>query len=270
MRLSERAKRALLDAFVRGVPAGQCTGEHACADSRERFYRLVRGCCARYEELSRDGLAIVECVPTSPRQRTAMRGWSRVGRVVIIGIVQRPAGIQIAAPAGGAASALPLLRELTALGGIVQLDDTQAYACLRIEGEYVIVPRPTRGALVMHATEVFWHSARLHLHAFRKIPVKFFPLYLAEACLRLNRPGEDLGALLYTAMNATAIGELKLLLAGKTAALTDPTLARSAIGKAKMLERAGIERYRKIFEQNYQRLDVLLEELKRKPPGANE
>jgi transposase len=210
MRLSEHAKEALLDAFVRGVPAAQCMVEQACADSRERFYRLARACCARYEGLARDGLSLVECKPPPRGARSMMRGWSTSHSVMIVGIADRRSAIQITAPTG-AAGVLPLLRERAAVGGVIQFDATQAYACLQVQGEYVIVPRTPRAALVLHPAEAFWHHARVHLQTFRKIPVKFFPLYLAEACLRFNQRGQDLRTLLYDVMNATAIGELKPL-----------------------------------------------------------
>ena len=138
-----------------------------------------------------------------------MRGWSTAHGVIIVGIVEREAGIQISAPPAAAAGVLPLLRERVAVGGVIQLDATQAYACLQVHGEYVIVPRTMRAALVLHSAEAFWYQARLHLQTFRKIPVKFFPLYLAEACLRFNRRGQDLRSLLHEVMNTTTIGELK-------------------------------------------------------------
>ena len=209
MRLSAQAKHALLDGFVRGVPAAQCIAEHACPDSRERFYRLARACCARHERLPCDGLSVIECKPPPRGARTMMRGWSTTHGVIIVGIVERGTAIQISAPPGAAAGILPLLRERVAVGGVAQIDPAQAYACLQVQGEYVIVPRTTRAALVLHPSEAFWYQARMHLQAFRKIPVKFFPLYLAEACLRFNQRGQDLRALLHGVMNATAIGELK-------------------------------------------------------------
>jgi transposase len=215
VRLSEAAKHALLDAFVRGVPASQCMAEHACADSRERFYRLVRACCARHERPSRDGLSIVECSPATLRARPAMRGWSTLQRVMIVGFAERAGSIQITAPSGGIANVLARLRENTAVGGVLQLDDSQATACLQIQGDYVIVPRTTRAALVMNPAEAFWRHTRLHLQMFRKIPIKFFQLYLAEACLRFNRREQNLHALLHEAMTTTAIGELKPLLLGE-------------------------------------------------------
>lgn len=214
MRLSEQAKQVLLDAFVLGVPAAQCTVEHACTDSRERFYRLARACCAKFERLPCDGLNVVECKPPPRGARTMMRGWSTTHGVIIVGITERGPAIQISAPPGAAAGILPMLRERVAVGGVVQVDDAQAYACLQVQGEYVIVPRTMRAALVLHPAEAFWCQARVHLQTFRKIPMKFFPLYLAEACLRFNQRGQDLRALLHEVMNTTAISELKLPVVG--------------------------------------------------------
>ena len=215
VRLSEPAKEALLDGFVRGVPAAQCTSEPACADSRERFYRLVRACCARHERPARDGLSVVECASLCSSNRPAMRGWSTSQRVMIVGLAERAGYIQIIAPAGGIAHLLPRLRERTAVGGVLQLDDMQASASLPIQGDYVIVPRLTRAALVMNSTEAFWRHTRVHLQTFRKIPLKFFPLYLAEACLRFNRREHNLNELLRAVMQGTAIDELRPLLFGE-------------------------------------------------------
>ena len=214
VRLSEAAKEALLDAFVRGVPAAQSTTEHACADSRERFYRLVRACCVKYERPSREGMSVADCCAIGARTRPAMRGWSTSERVMIVGFAERAGLIQISAPPGGIAHVLPKLRERIAVGGVLQLDDSSASACLQIQGAYVIAPMTTRAALVMSSAEAFWRHTRLHLQTFRKIPVKFFQLYLAEACLRFNQREHDLHALLREIMRTTAIGDLKPLLLG--------------------------------------------------------
>jgi hypothetical protein len=109
---------------------------------------------------------------------------------------------------------LPKLRERIAVGGVLQLDDTSAAACLQMQGAYVIAPMLTRAALVMSPAEAFWRHTRLHLQMFRKIPVKFFQLYLGEACLRFNQRDQNLHALLREIMETTAIGELKPLLLG--------------------------------------------------------
>jgi transposase len=210
VRLSESAKHALLDAFVRGMPAAQSTADQACADSRERFYRLIRACCAQHERLPRDGLAIAQCHMASAR--SAMRGWAMTQQVIIVGIAERHGNVRISAPAGEIQEILPLLRERTAVGGVVQLGSTQAYACLQIQGDYVSVPRTTRAPLGLQPAQEFWHFARSHLQIFRKIPLKFFPLYLAETCLRFNHRSDDMRTLLHAFMSSTASGEVKMLL----------------------------------------------------------
>ncbi len=215
VRLTENAKQALLDAFVRGVPAAQCTTEHACTDSRERFYRLVRACCAQYEGVAREGFCLIDGRPCVPGVRPALRGWLKSRGVLVISFVERATSIQIAAPASTVVTVLRLLQERVGVGGVIRLDDARAYACLNIQGEYVIVPPATHAALGRHPAELFWHYARTHLHAFRKILIKFFPLYLAEACLRFNQRDQDLGALLRQVMTVTSIGALKPLLRGE-------------------------------------------------------
>ena len=217
VRLPESAKHALLDAFVRGIPAAQCAADQACADSRERFYRLARACCAKHERVTRDGLSIVHCQPPLSGMRSAMRGWSASQRVLILGIAERHSQIQITAPSGDAATILPLLRERIAVGGVMQVSGTQAYACLQIQGDYVSVPKSFRAPLALQPAEEFWHFARRHLQMFRKIPLKFFQLHLNETCLRFNHRDGDVHALLANLMTSTAIGEVKRLLLGDTA-----------------------------------------------------
>ena len=215
VRLSEATKHELLSAFVRGLPAARSLADSACADSRERFYRLVRACCFLHERPSHDGLSVTECLPASSRSRTAMRGWSTLRRVLVIGFVEKSGRIQIVAPSGGMVNVLPQLRERTAVGGVLPLDDHEAGACLQVQGEYVIVPTAARAAMMMNPAEAFWRHVRLHLQMFRKIPLKFFQLYLAEACLRFNQRDQDLYALLRKMMETTVIDEVKPLLLGE-------------------------------------------------------
>lgn len=212
-RLGEPAKHALLDAFVRGVPAAQSTVAQACADSRERFYRLIRACCAQHERPARDGLAIAHCQTAGAR--SAMRGWATSHQVIILGIAERNGNVRITAPADDIQEILPLLREQTAVGGVVQVSSTQAYACLQIQGDYVSVPRTTRAPLESRTAQEFWHHARMHLQMFRKIPLKFFPLYLAETCLRFNHRADDLHELLRETMRSTPSSDVKQLLRGE-------------------------------------------------------
>ncbi len=146
-----------------------------------------------------------------------MRGWSTSQQVIVLGIAERNGNVRIAAPSGDILDTLPMLRERTAVGGVVQVSSTQAYACLQIQGEYVSVPRTTRAPLGSRPAQEFWHHARVHLQRFRKIPLKFFPLYLAETCLRFNHRDQDLRTLLREMMNSTSSGDVKLLLRGESA-----------------------------------------------------
>ena len=214
VRLSETAKDALLESFVQGAPAAQIANDQACADSRERFYRLVRACCAKVESLAREGLYVSECLPVTQRARPAMRGWSKSQRVIVIGFAERDGLMQISALPRTIATVLPRMRERIAVGAVLHLDDQLASACLQIQGDYVIVPKLTRAALGMTSAETFWRFVRLHLQKFRKVPLKFFHLYLAEACLRFNQREQNLHALLREAMQTIVIDELRPLLFG--------------------------------------------------------
>jgi transposase len=214
VRLSESDKRLLLDAFVHSLPAAQCLAAHACADSRERFYRLIRACCVKHERPSGEGVSLAECSSHAFRARPAMRGWTISQRVIIVGFAERDGLIHITAPSRDITDLLAQLRESTAVGGVMRLSENMSSASLRVHGDYVIVPRVSRVASTMNSAEAFWRHARQHLQVFRKIPLKFFRLYLAEACLRFNQRDQDLHSLLREVMETTDIGALQPLLRG--------------------------------------------------------
>jgi transposase-like protein len=169
-----------------------------------------------------DGLAVVQSQSAVVGTRSTLRGWSTCHRVVIIGIAERQGRVQICAPPDDRAAVLHLLRTRTAVGGVVQVRDALAYACLQVQRDYVYLAPTTCAPLASRPAQEFWHHARAHLQSFRKLPLKFFQLYLADACLRFNHRGQDLCALLKESMSNTASGDLKLLLSGEIAKEVSP------------------------------------------------
>jgi transposase len=82
--LAEATKRRLLELFVLGVPVyRQRFRAPASAPTIERFYRLVRACCAHVEELREPfGGAIERDETTIGGARRGKRGWGAAGKVI--------------------------------------------------------------------------------------------------------------------------------------------------------------------------------------------
>ena len=56
----------------------------------ERFYRLIRACCAHVEELREPFEGAIECDETTiGGARRGKRGWGAAGKVIVSGILQR-------------------------------------------------------------------------------------------------------------------------------------------------------------------------------------
>lgn len=220
VRLAEPAKTQLLSAFVQGASVySQRHEADSCVDTKERFYRLIRACCAIDARVSRSAFALAQCRPAPSQQRSGFRGWTTATRVLVLGIAQHEGAVVVAAPDGPAEASLPLLRERTAVGGVWTIDHQQALANLQVRGRYVIVNTRSTAPLGSTAIEEFWGFAKQRLHALRKIPCSFFHLYLGEMCFRFNHRHEDLGALLANQLRATSIQSARAIIDDSAAVL---------------------------------------------------
>lgn len=219
VRLTGNTKHQLVEAFARQLPVYQQRNEAgASPTSRERFYRLLRACCVKDEQLewlaasALDGVAV-------PRVygRGGMRGWNTARRALILNVAAARNGRISVAPLSRADSidAVELLRRYAPLGGIYSVGEREGFASLKIEGERVVVPHDggCRSAAFGPGTvEAFWHEARQYLLRIRTLPRNFFHLYLAEAIFRFNHRNDDLAALLRKQLHTLEVKEVRGLL----------------------------------------------------------
>src|SRR4030065_2524845 len=91
IRLAEATKRRLLELFVLGVPVyRQRFRAPASAPTIERFYRLVRACCAHVEGHARPFEGAIECDETTiGGARAGERGWGAGRQGVGLGVPRR-------------------------------------------------------------------------------------------------------------------------------------------------------------------------------------
>lgn len=222
VRLAEPAKMQLLSAFVQGASVySQRHEADACVDTKERFYRLIRACCAIDSRVSRSAFALAQCRPAPSQQRSGFRGWTTATRVLVLGIAQHEGTVVVAAPDGPAEASVPLLRERTAVGGVWTIDHHQALANLQVSGRYVIVNARAGAPLGPTAIEEFWGFAKDRLRTLRKIPCDFFHLYLGEMCFRFNHRHEDLLTLLAEQLHAISIQNARAVIEDSAAVLGD-------------------------------------------------
>ncbi|MBM0106881.1 hypothetical protein JM946_19270 [Steroidobacter sp. S1-65] len=226
IRLAEAAKTQLLSAFVQGASVySQRHEADACVDTKERFYRLIRACCAIDARVSRSAFAVAQCRPAPSRQRSGFRGWTTASRVLVMGIAQHEGTVMVAAPDGPPEASVPLLRERTAVGGVWTIDHQQALANLQVRGRYVVVNARNTIPLGSTPIEEFWGFAKQRLQTLRKIPCSFFHLYLGEMCFRFNHRHEELAALLAARLRSTSIQSARAMI-DDSAALLNARRAR--------------------------------------------
>lgn len=208
IRLPEATKQTLAEAFAGDAAAAV---NAISPTQRQRFYRLVRACCALHSPVHVEAMYIQECNP-QPTARLAMRGWASTRQVVILSIAEHAGIVRISLPPASPVHIVGLLRARSALGGVLRVCDDLAYASLPILNGYVSKPHVTRGALGMHVVEDFWHQARKRLQEYRRIPLRQLPFHLSEFCFRFNRRGEYLPALLQDLLQSTAMSDVRPLL----------------------------------------------------------
>lgn len=221
VRLSEAAKQRLLELFVLGVPSyRQRFRSDASAASRERFYRLVRACCATVEQLREPFEGAIECDETTfGGARKGKRGWGALGKVIVFGLIKRNGQVKaMPIAAHSRAAVMQQIDAHTREGSLYYTDEWQAYATLRLRGEHVMI-RKEKGKPVgrdhINGIEGFWSYAKNWLYPYRGVPAQYFHLYLAEVCYRYNHRQEDLKPLLFRLLRTTSIQELKAILVRK-------------------------------------------------------
>jgi transposase len=221
VRLSGQAKHRLLELFVLGVPSYRQRFRSAVsAKTRERFYRLIRACCALAEELREPFEGAIECDETTfGGARHGKRGWGAAGKVIVFGLVQRDGTVKaIPIAAHSRQEVMSQIQAHTREGSLYYTDEWQAYATLMLRGEHVMI-RKEKGKPVgrdhINGIEGFWSYAKNWLRPYRGVPRKFFHLYLGEICYRFNNCDKDLKPLLFKLLRNVSIQELKPILVRK-------------------------------------------------------
>jgi transposase len=207
--------------FVLGVPAYRQRFRSDVSDkSRERFYRLLRACCAAAEQLREPFDGELECDESAFGGKwPGRRGRGAAGKVLVFGLVKRNGHVK-ATPIETASEA-NIMREIqanTREGSLFYTDGWHAYATLRMRGEHVII-RKEKGRPVgrhhINGIEGFWSYAKNWLYPFRGVPRKYFHLYLGEICYRFNHRDSDLKPLLMKLMKTLSIQELNQVVVRK-------------------------------------------------------
>lgn len=221
VRLPAKVKHRLLDLFVLGVPCyRQRFGDEASSAARERFYRLLRACCAQVEQLREPFEGAIECDETTfGGARKGKRGWGAAGKVIVFGLIKRNGCVKaMPIPAHDRASVMRQIQAHTREGALYYTDEWQAYATLRLRGEHVMI-RKAKGCPVgrehINGIEGFWSYAKNCLYPYRGVPRQYFHLYLAEVCYRFNHRGQHLKPLLHKLLRQTSIQSIRTVLVRK-------------------------------------------------------
>ena len=214
IRLPAATKDRLLDAFLDGVPVyRQRFDDGACSDSRERFYRLARACCAVEQKVSPSAAVIVKCGSMDHRVSPHMRGWGRTDEVAIIGVTLDDASVRIVPPDFCAVGEIvALLRERVAVGGVYCTREDFGFANLQVHGNYAVMPPRASDAMAPGRIEEFWRHARRRLQSLRKIPTRFLPLYLGEMSFRFNHGEHAQAGLLKDLLRSLSMQQVQPLL----------------------------------------------------------
>lgn len=129
-RLSESEKRRLLELFVYGVPVyRQRFRARSSQSAIERFYRIIRCCCALKEECREAFDGVLECDESSfVGFRKGKRGWGASGKVIVLGIIKRNGRVKaFPLERRRRQEVLSLIYEHTLPGSLYYTDDWQAY-----------------------------------------------------------------------------------------------------------------------------------------------
>lgn len=216
LRLPDEAKHGLLRAFTQGVTAYRQRIEvGACIDTKERFYRLARACCAVHTSTDPSAVRITRCESAIGESGPRLRGWSTATRVVVLAIAVEEGRVRIGPPPARMPEILPTLRERAAIGSVYCLNESEALASVQVHGNYVVVQRGRNASLAITPIERFWEYASERLQMFHRVPCRFFHLYMGEICFRFNHRGADLSQSLHSLLRSVPMDRAKAVIPGK-------------------------------------------------------
>ena len=208
-RLPDATKRKLVELFVYGVPGYRLRFRNiASPKAIERFFRLVRACCA-YEEHCREPFeGAVECDETTiGGYRPGKRGWGAAGKVIVLGILQRDGKVQVfPVRKRDKKEVIELVVTHTKPGSLYYTDEWQAYASLSVRGDHIVIRKEKgkpKGRDHINGIEGFWSYTKHWLHPYRGVPKKFLHMYLGEICYQFNHRHEDLYPLIINLLRTT-------------------------------------------------------------------
>lgn len=221
VRLSASQKRQLIERFALGVPVYRQRFRPVCSPATaEKFYRVLRACCAFEEQWRGPFDGVVECDETTfGGIRHGKTGWGAAGKVIVFGIVKRNGQVKaMPIAAHDRDSVMQQIEAHTREGSLYYTDRWQAYATLKLRGDHVMI-RKEKGKPVgrdhINGIEGFWSYAKNWLAPYRGVPRQFFHLYLGEVCYRYNHRAEDLQALLDKALRVIDLDQITPLLVQK-------------------------------------------------------
>jgi transposase len=199
-RLSEAAKKQLLEYFVLGVPAHRLRFRGpASTEATERFFLQIRRVLAHLEGLES---------PLEPHQVLA-RGRRASNEIILFGLAKHQSTMRARGIEESQRQELLLAIEAHQSYDCLFFapeDSAQGYVSLWVRGERVVIgqansgPSKPRGRDHVNGIEGFWSYSKTWLQNHRAMPAKFFHLYLAETLFRFNHSEEDLFPLIYKAL----------------------------------------------------------------------
>jgi len=213
-RLTERAKRKLLECFVFGVPVYRLRFRGpASPPSTKRFFRLIRSVLAFHEQCREPFEDEIECDETMfGGKKRGRRGWGAEGKIVVLGILKRNGKVRVFPVKGrGAKRLLPLIRQSTKPGSLYYTDEWHAYGSLSVRGDHVVVRKEKgrpKGRDHLNGIEGFWSYVKHWLYHYRGVPKKFFHFYLAEISFRFNYRDQDIFPIILRLLQTTSVNEI--------------------------------------------------------------
>ena len=206
-----------MELFVLGIPVYRQRFRAPASAKIERFYRLIRACCAHVEELREPFEGAIECDETTIGEaRRGKRGRGAVGKVIVLGILQRNGQVKVfAVPARKGDRIIGLVCAHTKPGSLYYTDDWHAYGSLRAQGDLVVIRKEKgrpKGRDHLYGIDGFWGYAKNWLYPFRGVPRKRLHLLLGEICYRFNHRSEDLFPLFHNLLRSMGMNDINPIL----------------------------------------------------------
>jgi transposase len=208
VRLEAATKHRLTEMFVLGVPIYRLRHrKDASAPTKERYYRLLRACCALAEGLG-------DPFQAGPGGHIMLRITEAGGKIAVT-----PVAI------GAEPEAAGFISRPQRTGRPWFIDPQHALVMLALKGEHVLIGGNGEAGPATWSNPVisaFWSQARKGMETLRGMRLRYFHLHLGEACYRYNHRDADLKPLLLALMRGTTIREINQVIADPKPARLPP------------------------------------------------